>query len=69
MPAQGVADHVCCVVQSPDVQLVEPDPLQVKVEKVEGGLLGDAEMIEVPLIGEDGECESVCVRALSLYYF
>lgn len=45
------------VFQSPDLQLVEPESLLVKEERMEDPL-GDAEADDVPLIGEDGECVS-----------
>lgn len=43
------------IFQSPDLQLVEPESLLVKEERMEDPL-GDAEADDVPLIGEDGEC-------------
>ncbi|XP_029908516.1 zinc finger protein 135 [Myripristis murdjan] len=44
--------------KSPDVQLVEPDPVLVKEEKIERDMPQDEELEDdVPLIGEDGVVE------------
>lgn len=43
--------------QSPDVELVEPEALLVKEEKVEADMSQQEETEEdVPLIGDDGKC-------------
>lgn len=42
--------------QSPDVELVEPEDLDLKVEKVDANMAHIEETEEdVPLIGDDGE--------------
>ncbi len=42
--------------QSPDVELVEPEAVLVKEEKVEANMSGVEETEQdVPLIGDDGE--------------
>ncbi|KAM7418298.1 hypothetical protein PAMA_015759 [Pampus argenteus] len=45
--------------KSPDVELVEPEELLVKEEKVEANMSQHEEMEDVPLIGDDGVVECV----------
>lgn len=58
--------QTCLVVQSPGVELVEPDAVLVKEEKVEANMSRVEETEEdVPLIGDDGEQGQ---RIYILYY-
>lgn len=55
--------QTCLFVQSPDVELVEPDAVLVKEEMVEANMSQADIMVEdVPMIGDDGESCCLCTQ-------
>lgn len=63
-----LSDKTFLVVQSPDVELVEPEDLLVKEEKVDQNMSRVAETEQdVPLIGDDGEYTQYWCMCIEIY--